>query len=78
MLANRYLHGFKPAEWDGLTVSAGGKKRELVQTNPDRVDYQYGLYAERRNVVNVECGGFGPRKSDCERRGGLRVAMSGR
>jgi Domain of unknown function (DUF4340) len=31
-LVDRTMHGFKPSEYDGLMVSAGGKKRELVQT----------------------------------------------
>jgi Domain of unknown function (DUF4340) len=35
-LVDRALHGFKPTEWDGLSVSAGGKQRQLVQTNPEQ------------------------------------------
>ncbi|HZS40889.1 MAG TPA: hypothetical protein VFF06_28845 [Polyangia bacterium] len=35
-LVERALHGFKPQEWDALVVSAGGKKRELQQINPEQ------------------------------------------
>jgi hypothetical protein len=34
-LVDRSLHTFLPSEFDGLALSAGGKKRELVQTNPE-------------------------------------------
>jgi hypothetical protein len=31
-LVDRTMHGFKPNEFDGLVMQAGGKQRELVQT----------------------------------------------
>jgi hypothetical protein len=31
-LVDRTLHSFKPAEYDAITIAAGGKKRELTQT----------------------------------------------
>jgi hypothetical protein len=34
-LVDRTVHAFKPAEFDGLTVAAGNKKRELTQTTGD-------------------------------------------
>ncbi len=34
-LIDRALHQFLPTEWDGLTVTAGGKKKELVQVNAE-------------------------------------------
>jgi hypothetical protein len=34
-LVERALHTFKPVDYDALTVAAGGKKRELVQLNPE-------------------------------------------
>lgn len=34
-LVDRQVHTFKPTDFDALTVSAGGKRRELVQTNID-------------------------------------------
>jgi hypothetical protein len=35
-LIERGLHAFKQQDWDGLTVAAGGKKRELVQVNAEQ------------------------------------------
>jgi hypothetical protein len=34
-LVDRQVHTFKPTDFDALVISAGGKKRELVQTNID-------------------------------------------
>ncbi|MSP59351.1 MAG: DUF4340 domain-containing protein [Myxococcales bacterium] len=36
-LVDRTVHTFQPSEFDGLTLTAGGKTRELVQTNPENV-----------------------------------------
>ncbi len=35
-LVERNLHAFKPQEWNELKIAAGGKTRELVQTNPEQ------------------------------------------
>jgi hypothetical protein len=35
-LLDRTLHGWKPAEWDGLVITEGAKKRELVQLTGDK------------------------------------------
>jgi hypothetical protein len=34
-LVDRQLHDWKPTEYDGLVVTAGDKRRELVQTSPE-------------------------------------------
>jgi hypothetical protein len=34
-LVDRQLHTWKPQDYDALTITAGTKKRELVQLNPD-------------------------------------------
>jgi hypothetical protein len=34
-LIDRTLHAWKPTEYDGLVVTVGSKKRELVQTSPE-------------------------------------------
>jgi hypothetical protein len=37
-LVDRRLHSFEPLDWNGLTVTAGAKKRELVQQGEKQVE----------------------------------------
>lgn len=50
----------------------------LIQPNPDNeLNYQYGLYAERRVGVMTECDGFSGRAKDCRAlRDGIWPAFS--